>query len=466
MEFKANKLDGYQLLHQGALALARASRHGIRIDEKYCVKTLAKIDRQIRDAEITFKQTKFYKHWQHVFGSKTNIHSHPQLSQLLYKIRKFEPLKITKTGAGATDSEALLLLNEPELDPIVHLRKLKMQKDHLAGISRETINGIMHPSFLLHTARTYRGSAQAPSFQNIPIRDEESMNICRGAIFPTFGFQLLEIDFSGIEVRTGVCYHKDPNMINYIMDPTTDMHRDQAQQIFKILDFNKKYSEHYYLRQAAKNGFVFPEFYGDYYVACAKNLACRWGKLPQSKWKSGQGVEFPNVGGHLSDWLISQGIKSYAQFEQHLKEVEEDFWYRRFRVYQRWKDQWWAEYQQKGYFDLYTGFRCSGLMGKNDAVNYPVQGSAFHCLLWCFIQIDRIAREERWKSRLIGQIHDSMIIDTHPKELKHVAETVHYVTTKALLKHWKWIIVPMDTGMELCDVDKPWSTKKEYKLVA
>jgi hypothetical protein len=42
------------------------------------------------------------------------------------------------------------------------------------------------------------------------------------------------------------------------------------------------------------------------------------------------------------------------------------FWEKRFKVYAKWKETWWCEYQQKGYVDSLTGFRFSGVMKKND----------------------------------------------------------------------------------------------------
>ncbi len=117
--------------------------------------------------------------------------------------------------------------------------------------------------------------------------------------------------------------------------------------------------------------------------------------------------------------------KTFDKFTEHIKKIEDDFWNRRFKVYSRWKDKWWGSYQKNGYVSMYTGFRCSGIMRKNECINIPIQGSAFHCLLWSFIQVDKISREQNWKSRLIGQIHDAMVLDVHPDELDMV-KTILY----------------------------------------
>ena len=44
---------------------------------------------------------------------------------------------------------------------------------------------------------------------------------------------------------------------------------------------------------------------------------------------------------------------------------------------------------------------------------------------------------------MIGQIHDSIILDVNPDELKEVHQTVLDVTTVQLPKAWDWIVVPL-----------------------
>lgn len=461
MNLHPNIEHAYHLLHDGTLALARAEQQGIRVDMEYAERRKQELTEEITRLEYQFKQTKLYKHWCHTTKKEPNIHSNPQLSHFLYAVKKIDPAKTTVTGQGATDEEALMELNMPELKDLIQIRKLKKVRDtYLEAFIREQVNGYIHPSFNLHLVKTYRSSSDRPNFQNIPKRDKESMQICRQALLPRPGHQLMEIDYSGLEVRIAACYHKDPMMVKYIENPTTDMHGDMAQQIFKIKHYDKE--KYKVLRAAAKNGFVFPEFYGDYFGNCAVNMACGWGGLPNGRWKEGQGIKVN--GGFLSDHLINQGITSLTQFTEHVKQIEQDFWYNRFPVYRRWKERWWRQYQKNGYVDLLTGFRCSGVMGHNDAINYPVQGAAFHCLLWSFIELDRLMRLEKWQTRLIGQIHDAIVLDVCPDELEMVAKIVRRVTCQDLPRAWTWINVPLDIEIEVAEVDESWAELKTYVL--
>jgi DNA polymerase-1 len=304
-------------------------------------------------------------------------------------------------------------------------------------------------------------SSDSPNFQNIPKRDKEAKSIIRQGLYAREGNHLMAIDFSGVEIRVAACYHKDPTMINYINNSESDMHGDMAKQIFKINKFDRNIPEHRVLRNAAKNGFVFPEFYGDYYKNCANNLANNWGKLPKGKWKSGQGISMPN--GTLSDHLIEKGINSFNEFTQHLEVIEKDFWSKRFPVYRDWKETWYKKYQRYGYVDSFTGFRFFGIMKKNDVINYPIQSAAFHCLLWSFIQITKQIEKYNLNSRLIGQIHDEAVLDVPPNEVNTIKDMSLQIMEKALPKEWDWIIVPITVEVELSKAGGSWNTMEKLE---
>jgi len=463
--FEARTRDAYWLMHRGALALQRAEVRGMRVDLEYCRRTEKRLTLKIKRLMADFKKTELAHKWDGVYGAKTNYNSNTQLSRMLYREYKVKPSKVTATGNGATDEEALSSIDMPGIAELLKVRKLtKLRDTYLKAFVVEAVDGRIHPSFNLHLVRTFRSSSSEPNFQNIPKRDEEAQKIVRRALFPSEGFRLLEADYKGIEVVVAALYHKDPMMIKYLTDPDSDMHGDMAAQLFMVDDFDKHKPEHSYLRSATKNSFVFPQFYGDYYVNCTYNLAVRWGKLPQGRWKKGQGV-LVSEGRHLSDHFIEHGIKSYSKFEQYVQDVEDDFWNRRFKVYNTWKKRQIRQYQKKGYVDMFTGFRCWGPMRRNEVFNYLVQGTAFHCLLWTFTEVDDLAQSEGWQSGWIGQIHDAGVSDTHPDEFDMVGRTIRTVGTEWLPNHWKWIDLPLEIEIEATEVDQSWFEKKEVAIL-
>ena len=237
------------------------------------------------------------------------------------------------------------------------------------------------------------------------------------------------------------------------------MHRDMAMEIY-LLDVDQVTKE---TRFYAKNGFVFPEFYGSFYVQCAPNL---WDAIGQAGLKTVDGVP-------LNEHLEEQGIvelgacdrkqsPEVGTFESHVQEVETDFWGRRFRVYTQWKKRWFDRYQREGGFDLLTGFRINGVYKRNDVINYPIQGSAFHCLLWSLIRLQRWLVKRKTRSVIVGQIHDSIVADVHKSELGDFLVEAKRIMTEDIRTVWPWIIVPLTVEAEVSETN--WWEKKEVEI--
>jgi DNA polymerase I-like protein with 3'-5' exonuclease and polymerase domains len=166
----------------------------------------------------------------------------------------------------------------------------------------------------------------------------------------------------------------------------------------------------------------------------------------------------------LKQHLKSKGIKNYNQFENHLQKVEDKFWNKTFMKYNKWKESHYEKYKKIGYVDSLTGFRCSGVMSKNQVTNYPVQGVAFHCLLWSLIQIHNTLKRENWKTKIIGQIHDELIADVHPDEKDDYLQLVKKVMCHDIREHWPWIITTLDIEATSTPIDGNWHLKKEIHI--
>jgi len=458
-------MNAYNLLHEGSLVFADIETHGIRVDLEYVDRKQQELDKLITKETKQLQTTKLYRHWKHSIGGKEpNIYSDTQLRVYLFRIRKLRTENKTNKGLESVDKQTLLEFDLPELNTIIHLRELrKLRTTYLQNFVKEQVDGFIKPIFNLHLVVTYRGSSDSPNFQNIPKRNEEAFDMIRNALFPRKGNQLMEVDFSGIEVSIAACYHQDPVMLEYLTTPGKDMHGDMAAQIFCIEGFDRNCEKHGYLRSAAKNGFVFPQFYGDYYKNNAIGL-CRWAELPlRDKWKQTEGVLI-NDNCSVAANFKRHGIKGFSDFVNHMQKIEHDFWNNRFKVYGAWKLQRIREYQKTGEFRSLTGFKYSWEMRKNQVVNYPVQGSAFHCLLWSLIRVHKILKKRNYQTRIIGQIHDSIVLDVYPPELEAVSKLVKKTTTKALQQEWDWIILPLKVDAELGRVDGSWASLEKYKL--
>lgn len=454
MIVKATRDDAKKLFFDGIRAFADAEYNGIPIDVKYAEATDAELTKKIKEAEQSLAHLEEVRYWKKTFGGRFKFGSTQQLAHVLFDHGKIKPTVFTKGGKPAVDAKTLKNVSRQTKSNLIELldkvAKLKHVKAKLNEIMREQVDGYLHPTFSLHTVITYRSSTSNINFQSQDAHNEENAKILRQVYRPHHSdYGIGEFDFKGIEVCVNACVNKDPNLISYVCDKTKDMHRDMAIKIYilKKLQISKP------IRFSAKNAFVFPEFYGDYYENVAPNL-----------WNNILDLNLNVDGVSLYDHLKVNEIKNLKQFTAHVKEIERYFWEEQFKVYSEWKKQNYFDYLEKGYFDTVTGFRCSGVMRYNETANYPIQGPAFHCLLWSFIQLNKALKKYKFKTKICGQIHDSIVFVYHKKELDNVMEINHEITSKLLPQHWKWIIVPLETEAEIAPIGKTWYDKKPYEL--
>ena len=448
--------ESYDLFHQGTLALAEIEENGIRIDEQYMDKAIRRTKRKIGHRKMELSKSEIYKVWKTTYKEKFKLRSGTQLGKILFDVMGLATPEKSEKGRYKTDEKALNKIDHPFVKDYLEIRKLeKALSTYLIGLNREVKDGLLHPFFNLHTTQTYRSSSQDPNFQNIPIRDDTICKLIRRAFIPRPGRRLIEIDYAGIEIRIAACYHKDSNMIRYINDKTKDLHRDMAMECYIL----KKFQVNSRTRYCGKNMFVFPQFYGDWYIDCARSL---WNAIDEMKLMTEQGVP-------LKKHLREQGIRKLGvlnpkerpvkgTFEKHIQQIEKSFWGKRFFDYAQWKKDWYNEYKEKGWFLTKTEFICQGYMRRNEVINYPIQGSAFHCLLWSLIQLVRKELPKRkMKTLIIGQIHDSIVSDVPDEEVNEYLEIANYIMTKKLRRRWDWIIVPLEIEAKISESEGSWA---------
>ena len=88
MNINPRTREAYKLFHDGILALSRAEQAGLRIDVDYIEKKKTFLTKKIEHLENKFKQTSFFRHWQHSMKGRVNINSNAQLSAFLYTVKR------------------------------------------------------------------------------------------------------------------------------------------------------------------------------------------------------------------------------------------------------------------------------------------------------------------------------------------------------------------------------------------
>lgn len=373
--------EAVQLLLRGAIAFAQMEATGIRIDESYLDKAILEVKDSIVQMEEELRQAREFKLWQKHYGNQTNLRSRPQLGHILFNLcgHKRNPhMRDKDSWKDKNNESAFEHLSLPFARLYFGLEKLKKAlKTNLLGIKREVVNGYIHPFFDLHTAESYRSSSSSPNFHNMPVRIRNIAQIVRACVIPRSGCCLIEADYGSQEVRVACCYNKDPKLRDYITGGG-DMHKDRALELYiltegELGDISKDSGK--MVRYAAKNLFVFAEFYGSYFAQCAPML---WEGIARLGLKRSDGVS-------LYKHLRRKGIKSLGAcdptqdveegtYEAVVRNVERKMWGEVFTVYDQWKRDWWELYQAQGGVNTLTGFRMEGVFDRNQILCDPIQG--------------------------------------------------------------------------------------------
>jgi DNA polymerase I-like protein with 3'-5' exonuclease and polymerase domains len=160
--------------------------------------------------------------------------------------------------------------------------------------------------------------------------------------------------------------------------------------------------------------------------------------------------------------IIKNKGRAYEEFEAHIKKREEIFW-SKFKAVKKWQEKAWADYIRLGYIEQMFGFRCKGFLSRNEVVNYPVQGSAFHALMWTINHLNKEMKEAEMLTRMNGQIHDCCLSDMYPPERKAYMAMSERIATIDIRKANPWINVPLLIEWEEGAPNASWAHKVETR---
>lgn len=439
--------DAYDLLHQGALALAEVEHHGLKIDVEYLRQAREQAGKDADKLERKLYKDDTWRLWEKEFGVKAKLGAPAQLGHVFFNVLKYPCQFKTAKDKMSAKEEAFQDIDTPFKHQYFEWKGLlKMQSTYLKNIEEELDGkGFLHPVFNLHTVTTIRGSCSLINFQNIPIRDPVIGKVIRSCFVPRKGRRLVEIDFGSLEFNGAACFWKDPGMVEYASDPDKDIHRDMSAECYLC----PKDQVHKDTRYCGKNKLVFPILYGSYWRKCAANL-----------WEAIQRMNLQlNDGTPMRKHLRKKGVRELGctakgekpapgTFEYVIYKVEERF-NKRFPLFGEGKERWWKEYCKRGWFQLMTGFVISGIYSRNFLMNCPIQGPMFHVLLWCLIRVQKILKKRKMKSLIVGQIHDCILGDVPDDEVQEFLDICEKVMTVDVRKHWDWIIVPLKVEVDV-----------------
>jgi len=324
-----------------------------------------------------------------------NVGSPKQLGEVLFvKMKLDEKARKTKSGQYSTNEETLVKLKDkhPIIEKILDFRGYKKLLSTYVDALPKLINqktGRIHTSYNQAIAATGRLSSVNPNLQNIPIREEQGRQI-RKAFIPTEDeYIIFSADYSQIELRLMAHLSQDPNLME-AFNNKEDVHAATAAKINKI-PLEEVSRE---MRSQAKTA-----NFGIIYGISAFGLSQRL-NISRSEGKA----------------LIDGYFESYPKVKEYM-----DYSIRIAR--------------EKGFVSTLMGRKrqlndinsrnavVRGMAERN-AINAPIQGSAADIIKIAMIRIHERFEEEKFKSRMILQVHDELNFNVFKPELDQVKEIV------------------------------------------
>ena len=359
-----------------AEVLAEMEYHGFRIDEKKLEEFSNLLGQRILALE---------KEIYHLAGEVFNINSPKQLGVILFEKLGLPSVKKNKTGYS-TSAEVLeeLAGTHDIISMILEYRQFTKLKSTYADGLRTVINqdtGKIHSSFNQTITVTGRISSTEPNLQNIPVRMEMGREIRKVFIPESDAYILTDADYSQIELRILAHITGDENMIE-AFENGEDIHTATASAVFGIPQ-----SE------------VTPELRGR---AKAVNFGIVYG-IGEFSLAKDIGITRKEAKAYIDGYLAKYtGIKKYMS---DTVEKGKELGYVTTLMGRR---RYLPELKSKN-FNIRS-------FGERIAMNTPIQGTAADIIKIAMVKVYKALKDGGFQSRLILQVHDELIIETHQDE--------------------------------------------------
>ncbi len=323
-------------------------------------------------------------------GEEFNINSPKQLGVILFDHLKLPFGKKTKTGYS-TSADILERLRDkhPVIDKILEYRQLTKLKstyaDGLAAfISKE--DGRIHGKFHQTITATGRISSTEPNLQNIPIRMEIGKKI-RKVFIPEDGYVFLDADYSQIELRVLAHMSGDEKLIEAYKN-AEDIHAMTASQVFHV-----PAEQVTPLQRRNAKAVNFGIIYGISSFGLGQDLNIS--KKEAEEYMKQYFASYPKIKEFL-DGLVADAKKngSAATIFGRKRPVPE----------------------------LSSSNFMQRSFGERIAMNSPIQGTAADIIKIAMNNVNKALKDGGFRSRLLLQIHDELLIETAVEEVEQVRE--------------------------------------------
>jgi DNA polymerase-1 len=393
--------------------LTAMERVGIRLDASVLTEMSQQINGRLRGIE---------REIQDLVGYNFNVNSTQQLSDALFIKLALPTTRIKKTKSGHYSTAASVLERlagqHEVIDLILEQRQLTKLKSTYVDALPRLVNPRskrIHTSFNQTGAVTGRISSSNPNLQNIPIRTQLGREV-RRAFVADEGWKLVAADYSQVELRVMAHIAQDPGLLG-AFEREEDIHASTAATVqgISISEVTKEQ------RRIAKS-----VNFGLSYGQSAYGLAQQTG---------------------MNQEEARQFIKTYFEKYPGVREYI---------------DRTKARAAEQGYVETLLGRRryfpnLATMRGpergraEREAINMPIQGTAADIIKIAMIRLHQALQEGEYRSRMVLQVHDELVLEAPDDEIETVVPLVREVMSNAFVPEGPMaeLSVPLKVDVEV-----------------
>ena len=320
-------------------------------------------------------------------GMSFNINSPKQLSEVL-----FDHLALPANRKRSTSVDVLesLIDQHPIIPSLMEYRKYqKLYSTYAIGLSKYiSADSKIHTAYNLTTAQTGRLSSSDPNLQNISVRDEETRAI-RKAFIPHDGNVLLACDYSQIELRVLAHMAHEKALIE-AFTTGLDIHTKTAMDVFGLskdeVDANARRSA-----KAVNFGIIYG--ISDFGLAQQISSDRKSAKVFIEKYLS----TYNGISSFMNETISFCEENGYVEtLFRRRREIPE--------IHNK-------SYQIREF-------------AKRASMNAPIQGTAADIMKLAMIDIHQKLVDQKFKAKMIVQVHDELVFDCPKDELEDLKTLV------------------------------------------
>lgn len=434
--------------------IAQMEEHGFEIDRRelkslvlWYEKEQTNLEEKIKNAKATYA---FFVEQEVKTKKPFNFNSYPQIRKLLYDHLKFpvkRKTKKTKKGGGgnpAVDEVAIVMMKQSNkhvevLNNILQRTKVNTIIKYLY-IYGQNVVGMndkrLRTNYNMHVVETGRLSSSKPPLQNVATNEsllEMNLKPIKSIFVSRFNNgMMIQADYKQLELRTATMYTiayglPDETFIR-AFEHGRDLHGEMAERVY-----GKGFTKDQRNKAKRTN-------FSAVFDISAKQLA---------------------INLETTEEEAADLIKSFRALHPNLYEMF---------------DGWWDKAKRVGWIENFLGRRRRIAKEleraedrwqeediKRQVWNFPIQSTAAEMTMAGMLYLQQIISQKKFQSIIVGNVHDSIIVDAHPREIDLMCRLINRIFS-GLGQVYDWITVPIEVdiavGANLRDV-KTWNLDKK-----